>query len=344
MKNTFRFATHEKTRLFVNTSFAEWPSLSSGKKTLFITDNNVFSFYKNRFPLDSTLVLDPGEIHKNMQTIERIYHFLFEKKADRSTHLIGVGGGVITDLTGFAASTFYRGLSFGFFPTTLLASVDAALGGKNGFNLDHFKNSVGTIRQPDFVAVDLSFLSTLNEGEWNSAFAEIIKHGAIASPSYLKYLERHVCEALSRSPSVIKHIIEKSIRIKMAVVLKDKEENNLRKHLNFGHTFGHALEHLEGIRHGEAVARGMAVAARLSFQLGFMSENDMASFLSLIRMFRLPVDPLPPDISFKEALLKDKKKENDNLDLILLKRLGQSFIYSMPLDAIERTLRDLHSR
>lgn len=307
-------------------------TISRGKRLFIITDRNVFRLYGRKFPdAEAVIVIGTGEKIKDLDTVSDIYRKLLEKGADRRSFLLGIGGGVVCDITGFVASTYMRGMDFGFVPTTLLAQVDASLGGKNGINLNRFKNIVGVIRQPKLIFQDTSFLKTLSDQEYKSGVAEIIKHAIIKSPSLFKFLETHSGDILRRKPSAINRLIRDSIKIKMGIVKKDRLDNGQRMLLNFGHTYGHALEAVSRnkITHGEAVSIGMAFSARLSFLRGYTTLRDVARIEKLISKFGLPVSLSSKRINLNallSAIEKDKKRERKKIDFIFIRGIGKAFI------------------
>ena len=341
MAPSLLFPDGAKSELFFDTPFSHFETLVRDKPVIFITDRNIMRLYRRLFPPSRTIILPPGEAQKNDRSVKQIYKALLDMNADRSTFLLGVGGGTVTDLTGFTAATFHRGLSFAFVPTTLLAAVDAAIGGKNGYNIGKVKNCIGTIRQPDFILWDFSFFSTLPDREWISGFAEIIKHGAVFSPSLFRFLEQNTPLSFQRETASLTRLITESVQIKGALVVKDHKEKGVRKLLNFGHTLGHALERSYRLTHGEAVSLGMAAAARLSEKYSSLSHQEVLRLQSLLELYRLPVhlDFKPSPIY--EILVKDKKKRGDLIDFVLLEALGRASLQALPLKDIRKDLHDL---
>ncbi|MBF0234970.1 MAG: 3-dehydroquinate synthase, partial [Desulfamplus sp.] len=239
--------------------------LPKGKKTVIITDENVKNYYEQDFPQGCPVItISTGEKIKTLATVEMIFRELIAFGADRSTFILGIGGGIVCDITGFAASIYMRGVEFGFVSTTLLSQVDASVGGKNGVNFDSYKNMVGVFCQPRFVVCDTSLLATLPPDEISNGFAEIVKHALIADAPMLDYIEANIDKALALDREVISKLVEDSVRLKASVVQKDEKEAGERKKLNFGHTLGHALEKLNSIGHGRAVSIGMVAAASFS--------------------------------------------------------------------------------
>ena len=238
----------------------------NGTKTVIITDKNLNHFYNLQFPQWDTIVIGTGEKIKTLETVEYIYRNLVELEIDRSCFIVGVGGGIVCDITGFAASTYMRGLGFGFVSTSLLSQVDASVGGKNGVNFQGYKNMIGVFNQPEFVICDPVMLKTLPQEELLSGFAEIVKHAAIGNSDMFSFLENNFQKALDLDAQILGKLVYDSVKIKAAVVRRDEKEEGERRKLNFGHTLGHAIEKTIGIPHGEAVSIGIVFAADLSIK------------------------------------------------------------------------------
>jgi 3-dehydroquinate synthase len=297
--------------------------------------------YPEFFGLCEPFVVDVGERHKTLDTVALIYEKLLEKEADRSIFLIGVGGGVVCDMTGFAAATYLRGVRFGFVPTTLLSQVDAAVGGKNGVNFKGFKNKIGTITQPDFVWCDPSFFHTLPEREVRSGLAEVVKQALIADAALFEYIENNVADILNLEQEPMKRIVWDCLRIKADVVSRDEREQGERRKLNFGHTVGHAVEQLSGLAHGEAVSVGMAIAAALSVRLGLLPAAGLARILNLLRQLHLPVTPPTPADKIIEALGQDKKREGEAIHFVLLDHIGHAAVREISLVQLRTLLLEI---
>jgi 3-dehydroquinate synthase len=283
---------------------------------------------------DLTEVLIPdGEEYKSLEYTEKIYESLLKSRLDRKSVLIALGGGVIGDITGFAASTYMRGIDFIQVPTTLLAQVDSSVGGKTGVNHPLGKNMIGAFWQPRLVWIDTATLNTLPRREFLSGLGEVIKYGVIWDEEFLAYLEANQDKILSLDATTLTHIIGRSCEIKAEVVSKDERESGLRAILNYGHTIGHALETLTGYRkylHGEAVSIGMYMEARLSHQLGLIDKRAVARIKALIDSFGLPTE-MPGDIGVQDLIGKmqlDKKTVAGRMHFVLPERVGQVRIYS----------------
>src|SRR5204863_7299048 len=248
--------------------------------TIIITDENVYNTHTKRFKNWNCIVLKPGEEFKIQSTVDSVIEELIEMEADRKTTLIGVGGGVITDITGYVASVYMRGISFGFIPTSLLAMVDASIGGKNGIDIGVYKNMVGIIRQPSFILHDMVFLNSLPQREWENGFAEIIKHACIKDAGMFRELESMTLKKYQSKKTAICQLVQRNAAIKAKVVQQDEFEKNERRLLNFGHTLGHALENQYDLMHGQAVSIGMTYACHISEQLaGFKQTGKVVKAL-----------------------------------------------------------------
>ncbi len=275
------------------------------------------------------LLLPAGENTKTLQQVDNIYQQLVDLNCDKETLLIALGGGTVGDVTGFVAATFLRGIAYIQVPTTLLAMVDSAIGGKTGVNLPQGKNLVGAIHQPVAVAVDPAVLATLPRREIASGLAEVLKYGAIWDREFWFYLAANLDAIIALNQEPLLETIRKSCAIKAGIVGQDEYEQDLRRILNFGHTVGHALENLSGygiFTHGEAVAFGMLCAGEISRQRGFINDDDWQSISKTLR--RLPLPELPGFVSAKllEVIRRDKKVRSGRLHFILLEGLGKAVI------------------
>ena len=296
-----------------------------------LTDKYVAGLYGRRFPRSPVITIGKGEEIKNLNTAGEIYKQLLDAGADRSTYLVGIGGGIVCDIAGFVASTYMRGLPCGYVPTTLLAQVDASVGGKTGVNYDGYKNIIGTFSQPAFVLCDIELLKSLPEREISSGFAEIIKHAAIADADMFTYLEAHTSRALQLDPGVIEKLVYESILIKADVVNQDEREAGERRKLNFGHTFGHAIEKVSDLSHGQAVSVGMVIAVEISRLEGLIEQSDVDRMANLLKKMALPLKAQVDADKVWEALLKDKKREGERLYFILLEQIGKAMIKSFSI-------------
>jgi 3-dehydroquinate synthase len=277
-------------------------------------------------------VLPAGEVHKCLATAAYLYDGLAEVQADRKTLVVAVGGGVIGDLAGFVAATFVRGLPLLMVPTTLLAMVDSAVGGKVGINHPRAKNLIGAFHQPAGVWIDTAHLETLPPREYRSGLAEVVKYGVILDPDLFTYLEQHADAVLRREPEKVMHLVARSCRLKADVVEKDeREETGLRAMLNYGHTFAHAFETVGGYGawlHGEAVAAGMICASRLAERHGLIGAEITVRQRELLRRFELPTGPRHwPMEELLTVMRSDKKAEAGKLRFVLPQRLGEVMLF-----------------
>jgi 3-dehydroquinate synthase len=311
------------------------------KNAIFITDEQVHSLYQKKFNKWNTIIIPSGEQYKTQATADSIIAQLIERNADRKTTLVGVGGGVVTDITGYVASIFMRGIQFGFVPTTLLSMVDASIGGKNGIDVGVYKNMVGTVRQPSFILHDLLFLNSLPQIEWENGFAEIIKHASIKDLSMFKQLEKSSISKFKAKKKSACLLIEQNVLLKVKLVQKDEFEIKERKLLNFGHTLGHALEKQYNLAHGHSVSIGMAVAALLSEQLtGF---KEAGRLIGLLDQYGLPTT-IEFDAKKVFTVLKmDKKKVGTSIHFILLKKIGQAVIKAVAIAELEKWMESVAS-
>lgn len=291
----------------------------------------------------STVTLPDGESFKHWETLNRIFDALLRQGADRKTTLVALGGGVVGDMTGFAAACYMRGVPFIQIPTTLLSQVDSSVGGKTGINHPLGKNMIGAFHQPQAVIADIDTLKTLPPRELAAGMAEVIKHGAIADADYFAWIEQNIGALNACDPELMALAVKRSCEIKANVVAQDEREQGLRATLNFGHTFGHAIEAGMGYGewlHGEAVGCGMVMAASLSERLGFIDVETRARLAALVRAAQLPV--VAPDLGearYIELMKVDKKAEAGSIKFILLRKLGEAFVTTVPDADLHATLQ-----
>lgn len=313
------------------------PFLGNGRVAI-VTNEIVAPLYLSRLEnslsgrLGSTVILPDGEAFKDLKAVERIYDALMQGKFDRNTTLIALGGGVIGDITGFAAATYQRGINFIQIPTTLLAQVDSSVGGKTGVNHPLGKNMIGAFYQPKCVIADTQVLNTLPQREVKAGLAEVIKYGLIGNPEFFELLAEKSSRILDLDAELLVDIIRICCETKAEIVAQDERETGRRALLNLGHTFGHAIETATGYGtwlHGETVAMGMVMAADLSMRLGWINQPVAAHIRSVIEeKFGMPVIP-PADITVKQYLnlmASDKKSELGRIRFVLLKALGHAII------------------
>lgn len=309
------------------------------KDVVFITDENVFRYHKQKFKGRNTIVLKPGEEFKVQATVDAIIEQLIAMEADRKTTLIGVGGGVVTDITGYVASVYMRGIKFGFVPTTILAMVDASIGGKNGIDVGVYKNLVGTIRQPSFILHDHKFLNTLPETEWINGFAEIVKHACIKDAALFRQLEENSFKTFQKKKDTLRDLIQRNTVLKTKVVQGDEFEKGERRLLNFGHTLGHALENQYELSHGQAISIGMTYACHISEQLTGFKETSRV--VNVLNKYGLPTYASFDKQKVFEVLKMDKKRERKEMNYILLSKIGKGIIQTIPLKKLEQILSEM---
>ncbi len=313
----------------------------ASEQVVIITDSNVRRLYGKDFPPYEIIEIGMGEKIKNLDTVKTIYGKLLELEMDRSSFIVGIGGGVVCDIVGFAASTYLRGLRFGFVSSTLLSQVDASVGGKNGVNFEGYKNMVGVFNQPAFVICDMNLLKTLPEREVLCGLAEVVKHAAIGETNLFSYLEKHYKRVLQLDEEVIEKIVYDSVLIKSSIVNKDEKEKGERRKLNFGHTLGHALEKTTGAPHGKAVSAGMVAASALSEKKGYLSREDKERIEALLKKFQLPTRVQLDGKRLLDAVRKDKKREGEKINFVLLQGIGKAVVEKISVKELETLVKEL---
>ncbi|WP_028894646.1 3-dehydroquinate synthase [Syntrophorhabdus aromaticivorans] len=317
------------------------PELCQGRRITVITDGEVYALHGDRFPECNAVKIGEGEKGKTLETVHRVYEAFLSLDLDRSSFIVGIGGGVVCDIAGFAASTYLRGLPFGLVPTTLLAQVDAGVGGKNGVNFHGYKNLIGTFSQPQFVLCDFRFLKTLPMAEVRNGLAEVIKHALIGDRDLLSRLETERERILSLREDIIEEIVYASLEAKVGIVSRDEKEGGERRKLNFGHTFGHAIEKTMGLSHGESVSIGMVMAAKLSMAMGLLAVHDVRRIQDMIEGYGLPTATALDKESVIDALGKDKKREDEDIHFVLLDGIGAARIERLKLQELVEVFDDL---
>ena len=325
-------------RIFPDASIEELNDLCMPGNTVIISDKNVCRHHGDKLSAYRVIEIEPGEEHKTLKTVNAIYERLCAIEADRSTMIVGVGGGIVCDIAGFAASTYMRGLPFGFVPTTLLAQVDASVGGKNGVNIQGFKNLAGTFTQPGFVLCDLSFLRTLPYHEIKNGIAEVIKSALISDRTLFEYIESNRLAILALNKDALERIINDCLSIKTGIVSRDEKESGERRKLNLGHTIGHAIEKTGGLRHGEAVSIGIAIAAELSEIRGTLSREDVLRIKTLLASFGLPTELNSAREAVVDAIRKDKKRQGADIHCVFLNGIGNAVVETMALAELEEAI------
>jgi len=323
---------------YFDADFANLEKLVKKESAILVTDKNIFEKQKNKFDGWKTIVVKAGEQFKNQKAVDEIIGQLIELNADRQSFLVGVGGGVITDIAGFAASVYMRGIRFGFVPTSILGMVDASIGGKNGIDIGVYKNLVGIIRHPEFLLYDYSLLETLPHEEWINGFAEIIKHGCIKDDQMFRELEGKSLDDFEISKNEIGNLVERNVDIKYKVVVSDEFETGERKLLNFGHTIGHAIENTAKLPHGSAISIGMIAASIISEKINGFSNLQTKKVKALLSKYHLPVSfDFNKEVKEKtwQVLLHDKKKAGNDMNFVVLDEIGKASVKKI-------SLNDLH--
>ena len=337
-KKVIHFSTASTTYYF-DASFDYLEQLVSRDNTFIITDENIFSKNQRKFKGWNTIVIKPGEEHKTQQSVDNIIGQLVESGANRKSVIVGVGGGVITDMAGYVAGIYMRGVQFGFVPTSILAMVDASIGGKNGVDVGVYKNMVGLIRQPSFLLYDYSLLKSLPKEEWVNGFAEIIKHACIKDAAMFKLLEQHKLTDFQKDKVLLNKLIQRNALLKSKVVQHDEFEQGDRKLLNFGHTLGHAIENTYQLPHGHAVSIGMVIASYISRDMLQLKDADRIAFLivkyGLTAFFKFNADKA------LEMMKSDKKAFNKEIHYVLLERIGKGVVKPLTIEEIRPVVEQL---
>ncbi len=323
---------------YFDASFSDLKEIYDHKKVIIITEEHIFNLHAAKFEGFKVLLVEGQEKNKNQATINFIIDKLLEFNIDKQWLIVGVGGGVITDMVGYVASIFKRGIKLGLVPTTVLAMTDAAIGGKNGINVGNYKNMVGTTYRPLFILYDYSFLETLPKEEWVNGFAEIIKHACIKDEDMFYELEKNNIDFYIKNKIVASELIERNAAIKTNVVVADEFEKADRFQLNFGHTFGHAIENLYNLPHGSAVSIGMVMAAKVSEEINNFESVLVDRLKQLLLQYELPVTQKLDNTAVLELLVKDKKRAGDTINFVLLNRIGEGTVKQLSFQNIESLL------
>ena len=317
-------------------SLNQLKKLADQKSSIILTDENLFNHHGPRLKGWNTIVIKAGEEFKVQATVDEIISQMIDLQADRKTTLIGIGGGVLTDLAGYVAAIYMRGIRVGYVPTTVLGLVDASIGGKNGVDVGEYKNLAGTIRQPAFILHDLKLLASLPDPEWVNGFAEIIKHAAILDLPMFRELEAGDPETYRKNPRKLAELVRRNAMLKAAIVKKDEFEQGPRRLLNFGHTLGHALETQYELSHGQAISIGMTYAAQLSANL--LDYSEPARLISLLEQYGLPTFAEFDKARVFQVLKMDKKRASKDMNYVLLKKTGRAQVESIPLTKLEKLI------
>lgn len=324
--------TRSSTDFYFDGTIAGLQSLAAPDSSFIITDEHILSHYRELFSAWKVITIPAGESSKSLAILADIIDQLMEFEADRDALIIGIGGGVVTDITGFVAGIYKRGVRCAFVPASILGMVDAAIGGKNGLDIGAFKNIIGLTRQPEFLLFDYTLPDTLPRAEWINGFAEIIKHACILDAHLFDLLESYKLEDFRSDKKLLGALVQQNALLKAGVVMEDEWETGKRKMLNFGHTLGHAIENNHQLPHGHAVAIGIMAAARISESItGFA---DTARVEALLTKYELPVSTDYDRGAALRYMLQDKKRKGANIHYVLLNRIGEAVIRPLSIEEI----------
>lgn len=309
------------------------PRLLPDKRVVVVSDTNIDRHYHTLVNRYEHVLIGLGEASKTLVTADAIYKKFISMGVDRSTFVLAIGGGIVTDVAGFVASTYMRGVEFGFVSTSLLGQVDASVGGKNGVNVDGYKNMVGTFTQPRFVICDVGMLRTLPEREARTGMAEVIKAGIIADEELFSKLELTPLAELTKNPDLLSEVVYRAIKVKADIVERDEREHGDRRKLNLGHTLAHAIEKSSSkMNHGEAVAVGLSLISDAAARRGLLSAADKERICSLLQRTGFDLTPPVAMRVLLKAVSKDKKSEGDVLNVVFPTAIGACEVVPMPLE------------
>ena len=323
----------DRSRVVVG-SVGEWlPRLLPQKRVIVVSDTNIDRHYHSLIEPYDHVLIGLGETSKTLRTLDVIYRRFIELGVDRSCFVLAVGGGIVTDVAGFAASTFMRGVEFGFISTSLLGQVDASVGGKNGVNVDGYKNMVGTFTQPRFVVCDVNLLRTLSAREFRTGLAEIIKAGVIGDATLFEMLEQADFSTLQRDSDTLREMVYRAVKVKADIVERDERESGDRRLLNLGHTLAHAIEKSSSkFNHGEAVAVGLAMIADVAAKQGLLAVEDKERILNLLQRAGFALEPPVEVRTLLKAVKRDKKAEGNNIYIVFPRAIGRCEVVKMPVE------------
>ncbi len=329
-------------RIYIGTAVDLLPSLlPAGARVVAITDANIDRRHHELLTRYEYHLVGTGETVKTLSTVEELYRRFIASGVDRSTFVLGIGGGIVTDIAGFVASTYMRGLRFGFVSTTLLGQVDASVGGKNGVNVDGYKNMAGTFNQPEFVVCDASLLATLPIREFRSGLAEAVKAGIIADSELFALLEQTSVEELRQDEKLLERVVAAAIGVKAGIVERDERESGERRKLNLGHTLGHAIEKCSPkMNHGEAVAVGVALMARMAVRAKEMEPAACERIEALLHRLGFQLTPPVELRKLLNAISKDKKAEGGMLHAVLPTGIGSCTVLNLKTEELASLLAD----
>ena len=323
----------DRSRVVVG-SVGEWlPRLLPQKRVIVVSDTNIDRHYHSLIEPYDHVLIGLGETSKTLRTLDVIYRRFIELGVDRLCFVLAVGGGIVTDVAGFAASTFMRGVEFGFISTSLLGQVDASVGGKNGVNVDGYKNMVGTFTQPRFVVCDVNLLRTLSAREFRTGLAEIIKAGVIGDATLFEMLEQADFSTLQRDSDTLREMVYRAVKVKADIVERDERESGDRRLLNLGHTLAHAIEKSSSkFNHGEAVAVGLAMIADVAAKQGLLAAEDKERILNLLQRAGFALEPPVEVRTLLKAVKRDKKAEGNDIYIVFPRAIGRCEVVRMPVE------------
>ncbi len=313
-----------RSEILVGAGWKSLPGLLPENGVVIITDDNIHRLYGDKFPHATVISVSPGEESKKLEVIADLAGKLLEAGIDRNGFILAIGGGVVCDLAGFLASVYLRGIRCGYVSSSLLSQVDASTGGKNGVNLGGTKNILGIIRQPEFVICDPAMLMTLPEEEYLSGLSEMIKTAIIGDREMFEEIERNYTGIMSRDYDLMTRMVGRSVKFKAAVVTEDEKEKGLRRILNFGHTFGHAIAMQTGFKHGFAVAAGMELATDFSVEKGLIDQTDRDRIMNMLGKFGLILKYEIPLEKIELLVMHDKKKSGSGIYFVFTAGIGKA--------------------
>lgn len=330
------FTVRNTSRVYVARAEELLPQRLCGEQVFVVTDEVVEALYPDLLPHYPHICIPCGEQHKTLTTVESIHRRLLAQGADRKSFLLAVGGGIVTDTAGFAASTYMRGIRFGFLSTTLLGQVDASVGGKNGVNVDGYKNMAGTFTQPEFVVCDTTMLRTLPEREFRAGLAEVVKSAIIADPNLFERLEQTSFTQLRSDEALLEQVVRAAVGVKVAIVERDEREAGERRLLNLGHTLAHAIEKCShAMNHGEAVAVGMRLVADSAVRGAWLSAAERNRICGLLTRLGFVLEsPVGLDRLLAEVG-KDKKSDGESIHLIVPHAIGHCEVHTLEKEALQ---------
>ena len=326
----------DRSRVVVGNVGELLPALLPHKRVVVVSDTNIDRHYHSLIEPYDHVLIGLGEASKTLLTLDAIYRRFIELGVDRSCFVLAIGGGIVTDVAGFAASTFMRGLEFGFISTSLLGQVDASVGGKNGVNVEGYKNMVGTFTQPKFVICDVDLLRTLSPREFRTGLAEIIKAAVIADAELFEMLEQADFSTLQRDSDTLREMVYRAIKVKADIVERDERESGDRRLLNLGHTLAHAIEKSSSkFNHGEAVAVGLAMIAEVATAREMLAVADKERIVALLLRAGFMLDAPVEIRTLLKAVAKDKKAEGSDIHIVFPVGVGRCTVEKMPVEVFK---------